>query len=168
MASLQLSKTGDGSNAEEYKHVHSARYNSKLKGPHLLASVDEGEGKSLISFRRSFRASASSSPSTPLPHDPSAARAVRDRTVLDPRLRGRRRGNGAPPAAPKQPDGRRRSGFAIRRQHQRIRSVERRGAATRTFLEMVGRDVEPPRTSRATEVALRGFLIGYRRCMGFE
>ena len=36
------------------------------------------------------------------------------------------------------------------------------------FLEMVGRDVEPPRTSRATEVALRGFLIGYQRCMGFE
>ena len=30
-------------NAEEYKHVHSARYNSKLKGPHLLDSVDEGE-----------------------------------------------------------------------------------------------------------------------------
>ena len=36
------------------------------------------------------------------------------------------------------------------------------------FLEMGGRDVEPSKTSRATEVALRGFLIGYRRCMGFE
>ena len=35
-------------------------------------------------------------------------------------------------------------------------------------LEMGGRDVEPSKTSRATEVALRGFLIGYRRCMGFE
>ena len=30
-------------NAEEYKHVHSARYNSKLKGPHLLDPVDEGD-----------------------------------------------------------------------------------------------------------------------------
>ena len=36
------------------------------------------------------------------------------------------------------------------------------------FLEMGGRDVEPPKTSRATDVAIRGFLIGYRRCMGFE
>ena len=36
------------------------------------------------------------------------------------------------------------------------------------FLEMGGRDVELSKTSRATEVAIRGFLIGYRRCMGFE
>ena len=34
-------------------------------------------------------------------------------------------------------------------------------------LEMGGRDVEPSKTSRATEVAIRGFLIGYRCCMGF-
>ena len=37
MASLQLVKRATVRNAEEYKHVHSARYNSKLKGPHLLA-----------------------------------------------------------------------------------------------------------------------------------
>ena len=36
------------------------------------------------------------------------------------------------------------------------------------FLEMGGRDVEPSKTSRATEVAIRGFQTGYRRCMGFE
>ncbi len=34
--------------------------------------------------------------------------------------------------------------------------------------QMGARDVEPSKTSRATEVAIRGFLIGYRRCMGFE
>lgn len=36
------------------------------------------------------------------------------------------------------------------------------------FLEMGGRDVEPSKTSRATEVAIRGFWTGYRRCMGFD
>ena len=36
------------------------------------------------------------------------------------------------------------------------------------FLEMGGRDVEPSETSRATEVAIRGFWTGYRRCMGFD
>jgi len=36
------------------------------------------------------------------------------------------------------------------------------------FLEMGGRDVEPSKNSRATEVAIRGFWTGYRRIMGFE
>ena len=36
------------------------------------------------------------------------------------------------------------------------------------FLEMGGRDVEPSKNSRATEVAIRGFWAGYRRIMGFE
>ena len=30
-------------NAAEYKDVHPAQYNSKLKGPHLLDPVDEGD-----------------------------------------------------------------------------------------------------------------------------
>lgn len=42
------------------------------------------------------------------------------------------------------------------------------GGDENAFLEMGARDVEPSKTSRATEVAIRGFLIGYRRCMGFE
>ena len=36
------------------------------------------------------------------------------------------------------------------------------------FLEMGGRDVEPSKTSRATEVAIRGFWTGYRDIMDFE
>ncbi len=42
------------------------------------------------------------------------------------------------------------------------------GGDENAFLEMGARDVKPSKTSRATEVAIRGFLIGYRRCMGFE
>jgi len=35
------------------------------------------------------------------------------------------------------------------------------------FLEMGGRDVEPSKTSRATEVAIRGFWTGYCDIMDF-
>jgi len=36
-----------------------------------------------------------------------------------------------------------------------------------SFIEMGGRDVEASEQSRATEVAIRGFWTGYRRIMGF-
>jgi phenylpropionate dioxygenase-like ring-hydroxylating dioxygenase large terminal subunit len=36
-----------------------------------------------------------------------------------------------------------------------------------SFVEMGGRDTEPSEQSRATEVAIRGFWTGYRRIMGF-
>ncbi len=42
------------------------------------------------------------------------------------------------------------------------------GVDVNAFLETGGRDVEPSKTSRAPEDALRGFWTGYRRCMGFD
>lgn len=44
-----------------------------------------------------------------------------------------------------------------------------RGSADRTaFIEMGGRDVESSEASRATEVAIRGFWTGYKRIMGID
>ena len=36
------------------------------------------------------------------------------------------------------------------------------------FLEVGGRDVEPSKTLRATEAAIRGFWTGYRNIMDFK
>ena len=99
--------------------MHSAQFESKLNGPHLLDAIDEKDDGITHTIQAIF-------PSLCIQFTLNSL-AVR---FFQPR------------------------GTAGSADHA-------------AFLEMGGRDVEPSKTSRATEVAIRGFWTGYRGIMDF-
>ena len=158
-------------NAAEYKDVHSAQYNSKLKGPHLLDSIEEGDDGITHMIQAIFP-----SVCVQFTLNSLAVRFYQPRGPEETELFWIYLGY--------EDDGEEMTQRRLRQSNLtgaaglvsledgRINEFVQRGVRgsgdVNAFLEMGGRDVEPSETSRATEVAIRGFWTGYRRCMGFD
>ena len=160
-------------NAKEYQddNVHSAQYESKLHGPHLLDPVDEYDDGITHAIQAIFPCLCFQYTLNSL-----AVRFFRplgvDKTELfwiylgyedddEEMTRRRLRQSNLTGAA-----------GLVSLEDGCINEFVQRGTRgsedVSAFLEMGGRDVEPSKNSRATEVAIRGFWAGYRRIMGFE
>lgn len=159
-------------NAKEYQedNVRAAQYDSKLKGPHLLDTVDEKGDGITHTIQAIF-------PSICLQYtlNSLAVRFFQPRGPEETELfwiylgyedddeemdRRRLRQSNLTGAA-----------GLVSLEDGCINEFVQRGVKgsedSNAFLEMGGRDIEPTDASRATEVAIRGFWTGYRDVMGF-
>ncbi|NQV56627.1 MAG: Rieske 2Fe-2S domain-containing protein [Rhodospirillales bacterium] len=159
--------------AAEYNsaEVHSAQYNSELKGPHLLDAWDEFDDGITHSIQAFFPNLAVHFTLNSLCVRFFQLRGV-DKTELfwmylgyedDTEEQTRMRimqGNLTGAAG------------LVSLEDGCINEFVQRGTRgdldSEAFIEMGGRDVESSDASRATEVAIRGFWTGYRGIMGFD
>ena len=158
------------SNADEYKEVHSAQFESKLNGPHLLDAIDEKDDGITHTIQAIFPSLCIQFTLNSLAVRFFQPRGI-DKTELfwiylgyeddDEKMTRRRLLQSNLTGA---------AGL-VSLEDGCINEFVQRGTAGSAdhaaFLEMGGRDVEPSKTSRATEVAIRGFWTGYRGIMDF-
>ncbi|MGB7180294.1 MAG: Rieske 2Fe-2S domain-containing protein [Burkholderiaceae bacterium] len=157
----------------EYRdaNVHSAQYESKLKGPELLDAWDEFDDGITHSIQTIFPTLGIQYTLNSLAVRYFAPRGV-DKTELFWMFLG------CEDDTPEQDAMRIRQGNLtgaaglVSLEDGCISEFVQRGTTgspkREAFLEMGGREVESSRSSRATEVSIRGFWDGYRKIMGYE
>ena len=155
-------------NAVEYKNVHSAQFQSNLNGPHLLDPVDEIDDGITHIIQSIFPSLCIQFTLNSLAIRFFQPRNIEETELFwiylgyadddDKMVRRRLRQSNLTGAA-----------GLVSLEDGCVNEFVQRGTAgsadKSAFLEMGGRDVESSSSSRATEVAIRGFWTGYRNIM---